>query len=239
VTSLPNPSMRPRTFAAAGAWRLAPHGPAAVRLCVVAASDGPAEPPPPAATEAALRRDRALIERWRAGDTAAGSELLDHYTGYVRRIALRHGIRGGAEFEEFWQEVVLRLLQQLPLLTERLRTSFAGFLAWQVRDLVRNRNRARRRDPVPSATVEPASDAASAPGARSAFWEALQACAAQLPPRELAVFEHRFLGGCDLAEVAARTGSNANAVAQAVFRLVRRLRDCLTAKGFDGPGDFS
>jgi RNA polymerase sigma factor (sigma-70 family) len=189
-------------------------------------------------TEAALQRDRLLIERWRAGEAQAGCELLDHYSGYVRRIAVRHGVRGGAEFEEFWRDLVLRVMQQLPTLLERLRTSFAGYLAWQVRDLVRSWRRHRRATPEFEFGNMPAP---SAPGAEivSTFWEALRDCSGRLPPREQSVFEHRFLSGCDLGEVAARVGSNANAVAQAVFRLVRRLRECLTAKGFEGPGDIA
>lgn len=211
--------------------------PAGIWLRTVVDLPGTDQPGAPETTLAALVRDRALIERWRLGDSRAGVELLDQYVGYVRRIALRHGVRGGGEFDEFWQDLILRLLQQLPGLTARLRTSFAGYLAWQVRDLVRNWRRRQR--PLRSAEVEPASDATEAPGVQTAFWEALQDCSGQLPPREQSVFEHRFLGGLDLGEVAARVGSNANAVAQAVFRLVRRMRDCLTAKGFAGPGDFA
>ncbi|MFY9345238.1 MAG: sigma-70 family RNA polymerase sigma factor [Planctomycetota bacterium] len=189
------------------------------------------------ASAAALVRDRALIDRWRGGEAAAGVELLDHYVAYVRRIALRHGVRPGSEFEEFWQELVLRLLQQLPTLPDRLRTSFAGYLAWQVRDLMRTWRRNSR--PLALVDVDQASDPVEAPGVRSAFWAAVRDCSEQLPPREHSVFEHRFLGGFDLGEVATRVGSNANAVAQAVFRLVRRLRDCLSAKGFTGPGDLT
>lgn len=191
----------------------------------------------PESTEAALQRDRSLLERWRAGAADAGCELLDHYVAYVRRIAGRHGVRAGAEFEEFWQDLVLRLMQQLPTLLDRLRTSFAGYLAWQVRDLVRNWRRHRR--PPVSTEFEPEGRESASPAAQAAFWEALRDCSGRLPPREQSVFEHRFLSGLDLGEVATRVGSNANAVAQAVFRLVRRLRDCLTAKGFDGPGDLS
>lgn len=186
--------------------------------------------------ETTLVRDKTLLDRWRAGDAEAGVVLLDQYAAYVRRVALRLGVPT-AEFEEFWQDLVLRLMQQLPQLHERLRTSFAGYLAWQVRDLVRNWRRRQRRSVQPPADL--VADVAGHAGMRPAFWEALHDCSGRLPPRERTVFEHRFLGGLDLAEVAAQVGSNANAVAQAVFRLVRRLRDCLTAKGFEGPGDLT
>lgn len=183
----------------------------------------------------ALARDRALLERWAKGDSGAGAVLLDHYAGFVRTVALRGGVRSGAEFEEFWQDLVLRVLQHLPTLKSQLRTSFAGWIGWQVRDLLRSwRRRARRIGiAVPDLEIVHHDDA----GERTAFWEALQGCAAALPPREQAVFQHRFLGGLDLTEVAEQVQSNANAVAQAVFRLVRRLRDCLSAKGFADPGE--
>lgn len=186
---------------------------------------------------ATLQRDRVLLERWRTGDAEAGVTLLDHYAAHVRRVASRLGVRDPGDFEDFWQDLVLRLVQQLPVLHERVHTSFPGFLAWQVRDLVRNWRRRQRR--AVDVAIEASTPVADQPGDRAAFWEALTACSGHLPPRELAVFEHRFLGGLDLGEVAARVGSNANAVAQAVFRLVRRLRDCLATKGFDGPGDWS
>lgn len=187
-------------------------------------------------SEATLQRDLQLLERWRAGEAAAGVELLDHYVAYVHRIALRLGVPRG-EFDEFWQDLVLRLVQTLPDLPARVRSSFAGYLAWQVRDLLRNWRRRTRRAAL---VVDDAAAApAPTPGMQGAFWEALRDCSGRLPPREQAVFEHRFLGGLDLGTVAARVGSNANAVAQAVFRLVRRLRDCLQSKGFDGPGDLA
>ncbi|MCU0865042.1 MAG: sigma-70 family RNA polymerase sigma factor [Planctomycetes bacterium] len=181
----------------------------------------------------ALQRDRALLVRWQQGERAAGAELLDHYTGFVHQLLQRLGMHG-PDRDECWQELVLKVMQQLPDLPQRLRTSFAGYLAWQVRDLVRNRRRQLRRQPVLPA-AEPSAAADAAP--RTAFWEAMHRCADQLPPRERQVFELRFLGGADLAECATTIGSNANAIAQAVFRLVRRLRDCLQRSGFDHPGD--
>lgn len=181
----------------------------------------------------ALERDRALVRRWSDGDARAGVELLDHYAGLVRRQVLRCGIRSETEQAEFWQDLVLRLLQQLPDLQQRVRTSFAGYLAWQVRDLVRNAR--RRRGPVPLAEP-PESAASDDPGARLAFWEAMTNCQGLLPQGEGRVFELRFLDGLSLAEVAERTASNANAVAQSVFRLVRRMRECLRRHGYDLPG---
>jgi RNA polymerase sigma factor (sigma-70 family) len=212
------------TWAGAVSWR-----------AVVPPQRLPAEADPTSPGDASvLQRDRRWLAAWAAGDQAAGAALLDHYVGHARRVALRHGVRPGAEFEDFWQDLVLRLLQHLPDLAARVHHSFAGFLAWQVRHQVRGWRRHRvAGSPLafdPAAPLEPD------PGVRAAFWAALAECRSALPPREQVVFEHRFLGGLDLAAVAAEVGSNANAVAQSVFRLVRRLRECLAKKGFDAMG---
>jgi len=186
-----------------------------------------------AAGSAALRRDRDLLARWQAGDQAAGAELLDHYAGFAHQLLRRLGI-ANADLDECWQELVLRVLQHLPGLPARLRTSFAGYLAWQARDLVRSWRRRLRRQPVLASAAPPATPDDPS---RIAFWEALNRCADKLPPREHEVFRLRFLDGADLGAVATQLGSNANAIAQAVFRLVRRLRDCLQLSGFEHAGD--
>lgn len=182
---------------------------------------------------AALDRDRALLARWQAGDHEAGVELLDHYAGFAHQLLRRLGIAAG-DLDECWQDLVLRVMEHLPGLPERLRTSFAGYLAWQARDLVRTWRRRLARQAV---AIETSPATASDQTPRTAFWEALHRCADRLPPREREVFGLRFLDGADLGTVATRLGSNANAIAQAVFRLVRRLRDCLQQSGFEHPGD--
>ena len=190
--------------------------------------------PADAAGTATLQRDRELIERWQRGDRTAGATLLEHYAGFAQQILRRHGIAAD-RLDECWQDLVLRVLQHLPDLGTRLRTSFAGYLAWQIRDLLRTW---RRRSPH---VAEDLAALATVPDttARTAFWEAMQRCAGKLSPREQTIFSMRFLAGHDLSAVATSIASNNNAVAQAVFRLVRRLRECLQQSGFGGPGDAS
>jgi RNA polymerase sigma factor (sigma-70 family) len=206
-----------------------------VSLVHVSSLPRPTSPPDPlhAVGSAALVRDRDLLARWQAGDRAAGAELLDHYAGYAHQLLRRLGI-ATADLDECWQDLVLRVMEHLPGLPARLRTSFAGYLAWQARDLVKGWRRRLRRQPLRTETA-PATSGDQAP--RTAFWEALNRCADKLPPRERDVFRLRFLDGADFGAVATQLGSNANAIAQAVFRLVRRLRDCLQQSGFENPGD--
>lgn len=182
-----------------------------------------------------LALDLDCIARWRAGDRDAGSELLDRYAALIRMVAFRAGVRDREDLLELHQDLALRLLDQLPTLAERIQSSFSGWLHWQVRDLAKRHRRqserlreAGRPLQADGTGVEPAETAATR--------EALRACRDALPERERAVFELRFVGGMSLREVAARLESNDNAVAQAVFRLVRRMRECLGAKGFDLAG---
>jgi RNA polymerase sigma factor (sigma-70 family) len=206
---------------------------AAAPLCVV--------PPDPAGAEAVmtstaatLQRDRALLHRWRDGDPEAGLELLDHYAALVRVVAFRLGIRCAQALLELHQELVVRILSQLPTLAERVETSFAGWLAWQVRDLAKRR---RRVPTLARAATEPVDVETADPSERTAAWDAISACRDRLPDRERAVFELRYLEGLSLQEVADRVGSNANAVAQSIFRLVRRMRACLSSQGYELRGE--
>jgi len=192
----------------------------------------PASPTPslPGDPSVALVRDRQLLQRWRDGDRDAGLELLDHYAALERVVAFRLGVRDPQAILELHQELVLRLLQQLPTLAERIETSFAGWLAWQVRDLARHR---RRREVTLAPDHEVAESASPDPTERSATWDAITNCKERLPERERAVFELRYLDGLSLQEVADKLSSNANAVAQSIFRLVRRMRSCLGTQGFE------
>jgi RNA polymerase sigma factor (sigma-70 family) len=191
------------------------------------AAKGPGGAPP----SQTLRRDRALLRRWRDGDRDAGLELLDHYAALVRVVAFRLGVRDAQALLDLHQELVVRILDQLDTLAERVETSFAGWLAWQVRDLGK-----RRRSSAPAcvgATGELEDMAAPDPSERTAAWDAIASCRDRLPERERAVFELRYVEGLSLQEVAERVASNSNAVAQSIFRLVRRMRACLSTQGYD------
>ena len=63
-------------------------------------------------------------------------------------------------------------------------------------------------------------------------WDAIQHCWDKLPPREHKVFELRYLQGMNLKETAAALQSNENAVGQNIFRLSRKMKECLERSGF-------
>ncbi len=173
-----------------------------------------------------FERDLALVRAWATGDHHAGVALLDHYRNLVRRACGRFGVRSEDAVADLWQDLVVRVLGHLPTLETRLQRSFAGYLVFHVRDLA-----GRRRAAAPAEADEPAHDPR---GARDA-WDGIQHCWGRLRGREHRVFELRYLQGKALGEIAELLGSNANAVAQVVFRLARKMRECLEGQGFLAP----
>jgi RNA polymerase sigma-70 factor (ECF subfamily) len=175
-----------------------------------------------------IERDRELLRRWRDGDSTAGLTLLECYRPLFLRVCARFSCQE-AEVLETHQDVCVRLLERLRDLPELVQTSFAGYLAWQTRDAIQRRREREERMPVATAELPEPTTSDPEPGT----WEAIELCARGLPPREREVFELRYLLELSLAEIAERLGSNSNAVSQCVFRLVRKMRDCLRARGFD------
>lgn len=178
-------------------------------------------------------RDLDLLKRWRRGDRDAGATLLGYYKGGFHRVCQRLGLYDEEAEVEVFQEVVLATLRALPTLPEKLVKSFSGWFTWQVRDAISRRRRSKRE---PVALPESLAADGEPPDARTALREAIKRCWDRLPAAEHRVFELRFLRGLSLKEAAEAVGSNANAVGQSVFRLSRKMRDCLGASGFDGAG---
>ena len=188
----------------------------------------PANPEPGSgAPPEILARDRALLSRWRDGDAGAGLELLENYRALFYRACRRFGVRDDDLVQEVWQELMLALLQRLPLLPERVVASFAGFLIWQTRAAV---DRVRSRASTPTLAIDDVADGRAVAGFEAI--EAITHCKEKLPPGEKQIFELRYLRGLSLAEAAAELGSNANAVGQGIFRLSRKMRECLQRAGY-------
>lgn len=180
-----------------------------------------------------LARDILAIRKWRDGDADAGLTLLEEYEAYFYRVCTRFGVRETAELEDVYQEVVLDLSEHLHELAERITKSFAGFYAWRIRNAitrVRKRSSPQGVSLDDSATMPPVDD--ETPEPRLAAWESIERCWHKLPDREHRVFELRFLQEMTLAEIAACLESNVNAVSQAIFRLSRKMKDCLTRAGY-------
>lgn len=174
-------------------------------------------------------QDLDLLRQWRDGDQDAGADLLRRYKAFFHRTCSRLGVFSEETVAELFQEVVLGIAQDLPTLPERIEKSFAGWLAWRIRDAVTRRRRGLRvLAPLPEADPATQSDVSE----DLALREALKRCAGLLPVRENRVFALRFLGGLSLKETAEALASNVNAVSQSLYRLSRRMRACLETAGY-------
>ena len=177
----------------------------------------------------ALARDVLALRRWRGGDRDAGMELLDNYGNYFYQICVRFGVKRDDEIEEVFQEVVLDLAERIGHLPEQIEKSFAGFYCWRIRNAIL---RHRKKTSAEGVTLEDAGTTMDPQSLEA--WEGIELCWKRLPPREYRVFELRFLQEMSLKEVAAELDSNVNAVGQAIFRLSRKMKDCLSRSGFSG-----
>jgi RNA polymerase sigma factor (sigma-70 family) len=185
---------------------------------------------PTAVAEDAWSIDRALLVRWRAGEAAAGEELLGRYRRFFASVCRRLGVLDEDDIIELHQDVMVVLVRNLDALPDRIASSFAGWLAWQVRDALSRRRRAT----LPTAPLPDRATPAAGDLVRdAAIRDAVARCAERLPAREREVFALRFLGELEIGETARRLGLAANAVSQAAYRLSRRLRRCLAEAGFE------
>ena len=196
---------------------------------MAASSLAPRRSPGEAAT-----RDGHLLRRWRSGDADAGADLLHAYSAFIERTCRRLGVREDNEVLDIHQDLVLRLLDKLAILPELVQSSFAGYVAWQLRDLVKRRRLAAS-GRVDASLVPPQLSADHGPGVVAG--DAIEQCSQRLPPRERQVFELRYRQGMSTKEVALAIESNENAVAQGVFGLSRGMRARLRLAGFDEFGE--
>src|SRR5262245_57361075 len=147
--------------------------------------------------EAVLRRDRELWESWRAGDPAAGSELLSLYEGAICGTIRRLGVRHQEEIADVYSELVITLMNYVK--ANGLEHSFFGLVRRMLVSLtLKHRARSKReaRERVGDALL------GELPAARSGeaidFFEALDRCMTScLASLESAVFQDRFLLGLD------------------------------------------
>lgn len=175
----------------------------------------------------ALARDILALRKWRGGDRDSGMELLANYEQYFYQVCMRFGVKRNEEIEEVYQEVVIDLMERLDGLADQIEKSFAGFYSWRIRNAIL---RLRKKTASDGVALE---DAGTTHDANSLeTWEGIERCWERLPPREHRVFELRYLQELSLKEIAAVLESNVNAVGQAIFRLSKKMQECLSRSGF-------
>lgn len=177
---------------------------------------------------------RALVERLRAGDRAAGDELFRRYRDemlFAIRARLGTRLRGAMESEDVLQSVALEAFRDLAAFEDRGAGSFSAWLrrivVTKIHDLS-DRWTARKRDTGPlrgeSALIEVAERAEPASaGYSDPRYEALERALALLPDDLREVLVLRRVEGLASREVAQRLGRTDAAVRQMHSRALARL----------------
>jgi len=184
--------------------------------------------------------DRELVDKAKAGDNAAFSELVRRYAPRVRRLT-RHLVRGHADSDDVAQEAFLRAHQALPRFDGR-----SEFFTWLYRIVVNlslNRARSltvRRAVPIDDPSVEgslTAKDARSADPSTQLEHRRLAAALleeiAKLPQSLQATVSLVCIEAIPQEKAAEIFGCSVGTVAWRVHEARRRLREALRARGLE------
>ncbi len=172
------------------------------------------------------RFEEQLLERARAGDADAFSELLERYQGQLKGV-LRQMLGARADLDDLLQEARLKALRALPGFKGRAR-----FGTWISRIAINlaiselRKLRVRQADPLPT---EPVGDGEEpwVHAQRTELRERLAAAVGRLPPALAEVFQLRYRDGLDGKTMAGRLGIPAATVRTRLFHARRRLREAL------------
>jgi len=113
-------------------------------------------------------------------------------------------------------------MENLDTLPERIEKSFAGFFYWRTRKAIQKRRKA-----IPLSVASPDSIADDDETRRIEDWEVIEKCRRTLTETQQRIFELRYIEELSLDEIARAQDSTVNAVGQNIFRLSKRMRECL------------
>jgi RNA polymerase sigma-70 factor (ECF subfamily) len=168
--------------------------------------------------------DAALIARWRGGDERAATALVAHHAQGIARFVASLGERD--EIEEVVQDTFVRAFGSLD--SFRGESSFRTWLLTIARNLVRDRQRGRKRSRVhveiQDDDVAAGSDALEdAVAAESG--DRLRRAVAQLSPLQRSVFTLRVTEGMSYKEIATAVGSTEGAARVHYHNAMRAIRE--------------
>jgi len=133
-----------------------------------------------------------------------------------------YGVRVESDIEDVFSDVVVDLMENLDTLPERIEKSFAGFFYWRTRKAIQ-----KRRKKIPLSNASPDSIAEEGDNRRIEDREVIEKCRRTLTETQQRIFELRYIQEMSLDEIARTMDSTVNAVGQNIFRLSRKMRECL------------
>jgi RNA polymerase sigma-70 factor (ECF subfamily) len=177
------------------------------------------------ALQAAPEDDRALVEKFRAGDRRAFDELVRRYQGAIQRLALRF-LRDQEDARDLAQRAFVQAFERLA--TFRGEASFRTWVYRITVNLALSQLRTRRPDHVPLADDH---GEAVAPEQRDAD-EArrLRQAVAALPPKQRLCVELRAFEDLSFKEVAEVVGCSEDAAKVNFHHGLKRLREEMMEK---------
>lgn len=165
--------------------------------------------------------DALLMQRWRAGDTAAAATVVDRYAGALGAAA--YAVLGDAALaQDAVQETFMRASARLPDSNgvDRLGPWLLGIVRHVALDVVR-----KRRREVPMADHDgPAGGTTDGDAAKAELRECLQRALEALPADQREVFAMKYVSGLRYAEIARATGTTPEAVSQKLWRIRQKLQ---------------
>jgi RNA polymerase sigma-70 factor (ECF subfamily) len=172
--------------------------------------------------------DAELIARWKAGDQAAATALVERHAQALARFAVSCGARD--EVEELVQDTFVRAFGSLDGF--RGDSSFRTWLFTIERRLLLDRRRAERRRPVNEEIAE--EDAATEFGALDRLVAdetnaQLSRAVGRLTPTQRAVFVLRVTEGLSYKEIASAVDTTEGAARVHYHNAVRAIKESLDA----------
>jgi RNA polymerase sigma-70 factor, ECF subfamily len=167
--------------------------------------------------------ERALIERCRAGDDIAFSELVDRYKNLVYAIVARM-VTDRTQADDLAQEVFLKVHRGLPYFRGEARLS-----TWIYRIVLNVCTQARGRRRAEVTGVEPLQE----PGGTDASFadfelrERLEKAIAQLPENYRLLISAHYLDGVQYESLAEALNIPIGTIKTHLYRAKRRLRELM------------
>lgn len=177
--------------------------------------------------------DLALLTRWKAGDEAAFSAVVERHRPMVEAVA-RRVLGDHHAAEDVAQATFLVLARKADALAGG-DPDIGGWLHRVARDLARDRRSAeaarRRHEGAAMPATATAADPVTQAAMRSEFLRQIDDALAALPERQRACLVLHHLEGLPVNQVAVRLGSPEGSVCQWLSRGRERLRQLLERRG--------